>query len=309
MSSRRSQQAIAGLAIVLVIGVTLLVGLFLAAAEAPSTAQRPTPTPFLIPTLEPTATRSRPTLSPAPVTIVPIPTSTPETPSPAVAEAASPTRPARTPTQPATPRSPAVCAPPPDWVPYTVQPGENLFRIGLRYGLTVAQMMQANCLPTERVSTGQVIYVPPSTPLASNTPAPATERPTQAATATADPPPDTPTSAPGPTSTQTSTDGACTNPDSVITAPRVGSVLSGIVTFSGTATLPDFSFYKLEIRREGSSEGYLTFFTGHSEVFNGILAEFDSRLWENGEYWIRLVVVNSTGNYPERFAILYTISN
>jgi hypothetical protein len=109
--------------------------------------------------------------------------------------------------------------------------------------------------------------------------------------------------------TQSETDGICTNPDSVITAPRVGAVLNGQVEFYGTARIPNFAFYKLEIRRQGQSTAadYVTFHTGTITVTNGLLATFDTGAWPDGEYWIRLVVVDTTGNYPERCAILYRI--
>ncbi len=62
------------------------------------------------------------------------------------------------------------CRPRSDWHPYMVEIGENLFRIGLRYNLTVAQMQRANCLPTTRIDAGQIIFVPekdlPPTPTA-----------------------------------------------------------------------------------------------------------------------------------------------
>ncbi len=52
------------------------------------------------------------------------------------------------------------CRPRSDWHPYMVEIGENLFRIGLRYNLTVMQMQRANCLPTTRIDAGQIIFVP-----------------------------------------------------------------------------------------------------------------------------------------------------
>ncbi len=56
--------------------------------------------------------------------------------------------------------TPEPCRPRSDWHPYMVEIGENLFRIGLRYNLTVAQMQRANCLPTTRIDAGQIIFVP-----------------------------------------------------------------------------------------------------------------------------------------------------
>ncbi|MGQ0600565.1 MAG: LysM peptidoglycan-binding domain-containing protein [Anaerolineales bacterium] len=43
---------------------------------------------------------------------------------------------------------------------HVVQPGENLFRIGLRYGVTVDQLMRANGLTTIYISAGQSLIIP-----------------------------------------------------------------------------------------------------------------------------------------------------
>lgn len=49
-----------------------------------------------------------------------------------------------------------------DWATYVVQPGDNLFRIGLRYNTTVVTMAWANCLSNPgQIYVGQVLRVPP----------------------------------------------------------------------------------------------------------------------------------------------------
>jgi len=300
------QQALAGFVALLVVTGTLIGGVILAFGDNPSAGQEtgrsaPTATPYRIPTLPPaspeaTATRS-PEDTPA-VTVVIIPTSTPVTqpalPSPATAQTTQP------------------CSPQTGWVPYIVQPGDTLFQIGLRYGLTVDALMRGGCLTSTQLTAGELILVPNTQPRASSTPLP-----TQPTHPTLTVPPGSPTITPSatfepfPTSTQTSTDGACTNLNSTITSPQVGEVLSGIVRFYGTARARDFAFYKLEIRQEGASTpaDFVTFYTGYQQVVEGLLAELDTRLWPNGEYWIRLVVVDTTGNYPERCSNLYILSN
>jgi hypothetical protein len=91
----------------------------------------------------------------------------------------------------------------------------------------------------------------------------------------------------------------------------VGAVLRGAVALYGSARLPNFSFYKLEIRPEGTSTstGFVTFYTAATQVTSGLLATLDTRAFVDGEYWIRLVVVDTTGNYPERCSILYVFDN
>ena len=87
--------------------------------------------------------------------------------------------------------------------------------------------------------------------------------------------------------------------------------MRNVQEFRGTATRDDFSFYKLEIRQEGYStpEDFITFYTGDTPVVSGSLGTLLTEAFTNGEYWIRLTVVDSTGNYLERCSILYVIQN
>ncbi len=64
------------------------------------------------------------------------------------------------------------CGAPYGWVRYTVQPGDNLYRISLLYRITVAELKQANCLTSDFISAGQLLWVPntvtstpPATPI------------------------------------------------------------------------------------------------------------------------------------------------
>lgn len=64
------------------------------------------------------------------------------------------------------------CGAPYGWVRYTVQPGDNLYRISLLYRITVAELKQANCLTSDYISAGQLLWVPntvtstpPATPI------------------------------------------------------------------------------------------------------------------------------------------------
>lgn len=66
----------------------------------------------------------------------------------------------------------AACGAPFGWVRYTVQPGDNLYRISLLYRITVTELKQANCLTSDVISVGQLLWVPntvtstpPATPI------------------------------------------------------------------------------------------------------------------------------------------------
>lgn len=53
---------------------------------------------------------------------------------------------------------------------HTVQPGENLFRIALRYGTTVGAIVAANNLPSsDAVQAGQVLLIPVGAPASTST--------------------------------------------------------------------------------------------------------------------------------------------
>lgn len=303
MRQNRQQQALAGIIVLVTVAVTLLGGIILALTDKPLARQRAgervaTSTPFHIPTLPATATQGdTPLLEPSdtPIeTVVAIPTGTSDATNytPTAEPTATPTaEPSSTPppsaTVAATPSVPVACQVPADWVPYVIRAGDNLFRIGLRYGLTVDGMLRGNCLSSIRIDAGDTLYVPPVAPQAVPT-------------------------LPGlvPIGTQTTTDGACTNGDSLISSPENGAILNGVIRFLGTASIADFSFYKLEIREEDSTQDdYITFLTAERPVINGLLGEMDAVAWPPGKYWIRLTVVNSTGNYPERCARLYALTH
>lgn len=126
--------------------------------------------------------------------------------------------------------TPIPCGAPASWIlRYTVQAGDNLYRIGLKYRVSVAQLQQANCLGySTRIKVGQILKVPnvpTSTPettatatpsktpsptltpsntptIESPTPLPATETFTPTPTNTAT---ETPTESPTPEKTETAT--------------------------------------------------------------------------------------------------------
>jgi LysM repeat protein len=52
------------------------------------------------------------------------------------------------------------CGPYRGWVLYTVQPGDNLFKLSQAFGVSVYQLQQANCLQGTLIQAGNRIYVP-----------------------------------------------------------------------------------------------------------------------------------------------------
>jgi len=298
-----TEQAITGLIVAVVIIFTLMCGLALALSEGAHTSAEvvPTPTLFHLATLTPSGPIRVPTSSATqagpPILIMPTGVAT------EVITLSLLPIPTTTPTPTPTPTAPPVtggCAIAPGWQVYRIQPGDTLFLIGLRYGLTVDGIMRGNCLTDTVIVAGSVLYVPPVTPFAVDT---------SQAILTTTLNPSQPAIRPTTTGTQTATDGACTNPDSIIRSPKVGQIITGTIPITGTARVPNFAFYKIEIRQEGTPMTYANLFTGTQEVNGGTLATLTTSIWPNGEYWLRLVVVDQLSNYPERCALLVTFRN
>jgi hypothetical protein len=97
---------------------------------------------------------------------------------------------------------------------------------------------------------------------------------------------------------------ACTSAGTQILAPNNGDHVSGVVEILGTASLPEFSFYKFEIRWPGTEE-WVTLQTFDRPVAGGLLGTWDTAplAGQPGTYGFRLVVVDNTGNFPEPCAI------
>lgn len=126
---------------------------------------------------------------------------------------------------PSTPPIRVDCGPPIFWVRYTVQPGDTMYSLALRYGTTVYAIMQANCLDSPRLLVaGRQIYLPPlpasPTPLPTPT-SPPTPRPQPTSPpATAVP---TFTPLPSPTATPPATPTATTQPPTATSTPIVST--------------------------------------------------------------------------------------
>jgi LysM repeat protein len=281
------QQALAGVAVLFVVAATLVGGVLLALSDSPDLAeQEATDTPFSVASQTPS--------------VPPTHTATPVPPTPTEKPTDTPLPSATNPPPTVTPQPTTACQVMSSWMPYTVQAGDTLYKIGLRYGVTVDVLQSGNCLWDADLSTGQVIYVPPGGPAAvSPTQTPVLSGPQAEITSA------------GPSPTPSMSDGICTNPSSTITSPGVYEVLSGTVQIRGSATHADFDFYKLEVRQEGysTSADFATFLTSNTPVVNGVLGELDTSKFSNGEYWLRLVVVDTTSNYPERCSILVVFQN
>lgn len=79
-----------------------------------------------------------------------------------------------------------------------------------------------------------------------------------------------------------------------ISSPQNGSEVRGIVAINGSANIPNFGFYKLEMRR-ADEQDWLTILAGNQIQPDGLLGTWNTVLLSPAVYQIRLVVVDNQG--------------
>ena len=119
-----------------------------------------------------------------------------------------------------------------------------------------------------------------------------------------------PAAAPTPTPTLTGLPPLCPNSLAGLTAPNQDAIASGSVRIMGTANLPNLDYYKVEFAPADNPEQWaLVADLRYSEVGGGLLDIWDTTALPNGSYRLRLVVVDTTGNYPEPCEVRVTVNN
>ena len=91
----------------------------------------------------------------------------------------------------------------------------------------------------------------------------------------------------------------CPHPGSVITQPGNGARAVGVIQVSGVAFIENFDYYKFEFRVPGNEEWSFIERYNNPVPNGGVLGSWNSDTVVPGEYEFRLVVVDSTGNFPE----------
>ena len=103
---------------------------------------------------------------------------------------------------------------------------------------------------------------------------------------------------------------SCPDERSVITSPANGSTVSGVFNIQGTATHEIFSYYKVEFAPGANAEGGFTYLAdGRGPVFDGALANVDTRSLGNGPWTFQLTVVDQTGNFPNPCRVTVNVQN
>jgi hypothetical protein len=176
-----------------------------------------------------------------------------------------------------------------------IQRGDTLYGISRRFGVSVDALRNANCLTGDRIFTGRLLWVPGAAPAPEASP----------------PPADTPTPGGQPTqpgqpevnpTTAVAAD-PCSNPSARITSPRYGEQVSDLFWLEGTADIPNFLRYEIDVRRDGT-DTWMHLGSDRTRVVDGQLAQVQTSRFGSGAFWVRLTVVDQTYNYPPRCAIL-----
>jgi hypothetical protein len=96
-----------------------------------------------------------------------------------------------------------------------------------------------------------------------------------------------------------------------ITSPQNNAVVRGQVAIVGSATHPQFQFYKIEFAREPVvGEAWAIIGAIHQQqVTNGQLETWDTSQLPDGSYTLRLRVVRLDGNYSEYSVVQVVVAN
>ncbi len=98
-------------------------------------------------------------------------------------------------------------------------------------------------------------------------------------------------------------------PDRImITSPKAGDQVSGTINIAGTASAPNFAFYKYEVARLGSQE-WATISADRNPKKNEKLGEWNTASLANGDYFLRLVITDNIGKSLEPCVIAVRVVN
>ncbi len=102
---------------------------------------------------------------------------------------------------------------------------------------------------------------------------------------------------------------ACT-PQLNISEPRDGAVVSGLITFNGTADTEEFQFYSLEANGPETIGQWSSLIgrTVNEPVNEGVLGQANLQNWSSGPYLIRLTAVDSNNNETDICVIQVTLA-
>lgn len=100
----------------------------------------------------------------------------------------------------------------------------------------------------------------------------------------------------------------CIPDEIMIDSPGPGDTLSGTVSITGTADVPNFGFYKYEVAPMGS-QNWATIAAAREPIRNDELGEWDTASLTNGDYFLRLVITDNVGTGLEPCVIAVRVLN
>lgn len=101
----------------------------------------------------------------------------------------------------------------------------------------------------------------------------------------------------------------CANPSVTITDPKTGDRITGAYEVRGTADIPNFGFYQLEISGARTNGRWIPVDADSTPGRDIVLGRLDASAYESGDYAFRLVVFDNAGNSPPPCAIAITLLN
>jgi hypothetical protein len=100
----------------------------------------------------------------------------------------------------------------------------------------------------------------------------------------------------------------CVKDRIMITSPRPGGTISGVVELVGTANVPNFGFYKYEVAPVGT-ENWATIGADREPKKDQPLGRLNTLSLSNGEYFLRLVITDNVGGALEPCVISVRVLN
>jgi hypothetical protein len=110
----------------------------------------------------------------------------------------------------------------------------------------------------------------------------------------------------GTTYSEISPENGCIPGQIEITTPENGAQVGGVVEIIGTADIPNFGFYKFEIKRPDETI-WLTIQAGNTIVRNDKLGDWDTSRLIPGEYQLGLVVIDNQAQAAPACVVLLRV--
>src|SRR6266542_6370850 len=100
----------------------------------------------------------------------------------------------------------------------------------------------------------------------------------------------------------------CVSDRIMITSPKPGDEVSGTVDITGTASVPNFGFFKFEVAPLGT-QNWATISAERKPKVNELLGPWNTTSLTNGDYFLRLVITDNVGASLEPCVIAVRVAN